>query len=199
MVWLFCFYVVKESWLCIHALCISSSLGASQYSHSLLLPTTEQSQRGSWGLSTLFTVITIVEVDDSGCHPSHTDFPRLSGDLNHIQSKLVTLQSQVCFICSGQFASHFCSNVWTCMCAGSGSRSYRLHQYTAAWGLLGWHFQQGAKSLARWSGEYTCHIGTFVCELRNAETQEASQIPPTDYLKGINNTHPYTHSHPTTD
>lgn len=146
--WLFCLYLVKESWLCIHPLCLSSFLGATQYNHSLLLLTTDQSQRGSWGLSTLFTTITIVEVDDGGCHSSHTDCPRLSGDFNRIQSKPVTLQSQVCF-CSERWLP----SAWTCMCAGSGSRSYRLHQYPAAWGLMGWHFQCRAKSLAHRSGE----------------------------------------------
>ncbi len=136
-----------------HALCLSSFLGDALYNHSLLLLTTEQSQRGSWGLSALFTTIIIVEVDDSSCHSSHTDFPRLSGDLNHIQSKPLTLQSQVCFVFCAQFASNLCSAVWTCMCAGSGSRSYRLQQCPAAWDLMGWHFQRGAKSLAHWSGE----------------------------------------------
>lgn len=89
--------------------------------------------------------------------------------------------------------------VWLCTRACSGIRSYGLHQCPAAWGPMGWHFQCGAKSLAHWSGEETRHVGTFVCELRNTETKEASQIPLTDRLWGINNTPIYTHSHPTTD
>ena len=169
-------------------------LGASQYNHSLLLLTTEQSHWSSWGLSTLFTTITIAEVDDSGCHPSHTDFPSLSGDLNHIQSKPVTPQSQV-----AQFASNFCFSVDVHACLALASTSYALQRCPAARAPMGWHFQRGAKSLAHWSGEETRHVGTFVCELRNTETKEASQIPPTDRLWGINNTHPYTHSHPTAD
>lgn len=112
-----CFVAHEECWVCIYALCLSSFLGAIQYNHSLLLLTTEQSQQASWGLRPLFTTLTIVEVDDSGCHPTHTDFPRLSGDLNHIRSKLMTLQSQVWFVFRDQFASSFCSDhVDVCYC-----------------------------------------------------------------------------------
>lgn len=131
-------------------------------------------------------------------HPTQI-FPGPRGIWITFRAKLWPLQSQ-----GAHFASNSCSEgllpyVWTCMCACSGSRAYRLRWCPAARGPTGWHFQRGAKSLAHWSGEETRHVGTFVCELRNTETQAASQIPPTNRLWGINNTHPYTHSRPATD
>lgn len=55
-------------------------------------------------------------------------------------------------------------------------------------------FSVEPKSLAHRSGAESRHVGTFICELRNRETKDASQIPPTDRLRGINNTHTHIHT-----
>lgn len=55
-------------------------------------------------------------------------------------------------------------------------------------------FGARAKSLALWSGEETRHVGTFVCEIRNTETQEASQIPQPS-ASGVLITHIHTLIH----
>lgn len=128
------------------------------------------------GLTVLFTTITLVELG----------WQRL----NRIQT---------CFAPCPAPSLHPTSEVRACTCADSDRRLCGLHWCPAALGLMGWHFQRKAKSLAHQWGKSTRHVWTFVCEIRNTETQEAPQIPSTDWPCGINNTYPYTHSCPATD
>lgn len=83
---------------------------------------------------------------------------------------------------------------WMCLCACSGIGWYTLQQSPAAGVSRVGIFSVEPKSLAHRSGAESRHVGTFICELRNRETKDASQIPPTDRLRGINNTHTHIHT-----
>ena len=94
LVSLFSLYLVEESWVCIHALCSSSSVGAAQCDQSPPLLTTEQSQQGCRGLRTLFTSNNHCWGRWEWLSSIQHRFSQALWGFNHIQSKLVTLQSQ---------------------------------------------------------------------------------------------------------
>lgn len=133
-------------------------------------------------------------------HPTQT-FPGFLGDLHHFPRKFAALLFQDCLTCSSaQFASNFCFEqllpcVWTCMRACSGSRSYRLHQCPAGWALMGWHPQCVCQvvSTLEWRRNLPCR-DICLWDQKHWNPRRLSN-PPTECLRGINNTHTLLHTY----